>query len=156
MHNNAFFGACFYSAGIEHGDLHQSFVTTSRETHFILRAHTGICVGYCWHRKSSGDAFETKNEGEWTGKVEISNEDIPDAGLEYMTMYWPAPGFKGKTFELWVLNRRVFNFCVHSTLLRHYVWRFLPTKFVRYHSSHPFMLEEDVGKVMLNELSGQN
>ena len=30
-------------------------------------------------------------------------------------IYWPAPGFKGKTFELWVLNRWVFNFCVRST-----------------------------------------
>ena len=33
-----------------------------------------------------------------------------------MATYGPAPGFnEGRAFELWVLNRWVFNFCVRST-----------------------------------------
>ena len=35
-----------------------------------------------------------------------------------MASYRPALGFKGRTFELWALNRWVFNFCVRSTLQR--------------------------------------
>ena len=32
-----------------------------------------------------------------------------------MAMYGPALGLEGRTFELWVLNRWVFNVCVRST-----------------------------------------
>ena len=35
-----------------------------------------------------------------------------------MAIYRPAPGLKGRLFELWVLNRWLFNFCVRSTPLR--------------------------------------
>ena len=28
-----------------------------------------------------------------------------------MALYGPAPGLKGRTFELWVLNRWIFKFC---------------------------------------------
>ena len=35
-----------------------------------------------------------------------------------MAIFWPTPSFKGKTFELWVINRWVFNFCIHSTPLQ--------------------------------------
>ena len=35
-----------------------------------------------------------------------------------MAMYGPAPGLKGRTFELWVFNRWFFfNICVHSIQL---------------------------------------
>ena len=34
-----------------------------------------------------------------------------------MAIYGPAPGLKGRTFELWVLNEWVFNFCICSTPL---------------------------------------
>ena len=30
-------------------------------------------------------------------------------------LYWPTQGFKGRTFELWVLNWQVFNFSVSSS-----------------------------------------
>ena len=33
-------------------------------------------------------------------------------------MYWPTPGFKGKTCQLCVLNQWTFNFCVRSSPLR--------------------------------------
>ena len=35
-----------------------------------------------------------------------------------MPIYWPTPGFKGRTFKLCVLNRWDFNFCVLSSPLR--------------------------------------
>ena len=34
-----------------------------------------------------------------------------------MAIYGPTPGLKGRTFELWVLNTWVFNFCICSTPL---------------------------------------
>ena len=45
-----------------------------------------------------------KNAGKWTGRVEISKEEIP--------------GFKGRTFKLCVLARWDFNLCVRSSPLR--------------------------------------
>ena len=35
-----------------------------------------------------------------------------------MAIYWPTPGFKGRTFKLCVLTRWDFNFCVRSSPLR--------------------------------------
>ena len=35
-----------------------------------------------------------------------------------MAIYWPTPGFKGRTFKLCVLTRGDFNFCVRSSPLR--------------------------------------
>ena len=49
---------------------------SSRVTYFILRAYTGIGVSHSQHRKKSGEVLE-KNAGEWTGRVEISKEEIP-------------------------------------------------------------------------------
>ena len=48
----------------------------SRVTYFILRAYTGTNVSRSQHRKNSGKVLE-KNTDEWTGRVEISNEEIP-------------------------------------------------------------------------------
>ena len=45
-------------------------------TYFILRAYTGTGVSHSQHRKKSGEVLE-KNAGEWTGRVEISKEEIP-------------------------------------------------------------------------------
>ena len=35
-----------------------------------------------------------------------------------MAIYWPTPGFKGRTCKLCVLTKWDFNFCVRSFLLR--------------------------------------
>ena len=35
-----------------------------------------------------------------------------------MVIYWPTPGFKGRTFKLCVLTRWDFDFCVRSSPLR--------------------------------------
>ena len=52
------FWAYLYSAGTQHGNLHQSSITTSRVTYFILRAHTGTGVSHNKHRKHSGDFWD--------------------------------------------------------------------------------------------------
>ena len=46
------------------------------ETYFILLAYIGTVVSYSQHRKISGEVLE-KNADEWTGRVEISKEEIP-------------------------------------------------------------------------------
>ena len=76
MHNNTGFGAYLYSVGTQHGNLYQSSVTTSRVTYFILQADTGTALATANTGKSR-ERFWKKNEGEWTGKVEISKEKIP-------------------------------------------------------------------------------
>ena len=35
-----------------------------------------------------------------------------------MAIHRPAPGLKWRAFELWLLTRWVFNFCVRSTPLQ--------------------------------------
>ena len=39
-------------------------------------------------------------------------------GEACMAIFWPTLGFKRRTFELWVLNRWDFHFCIRSTQLR--------------------------------------
>ena len=49
-----------------------------RVTYFILQAYTGtMCLPQPTQEKS-GEVFET-NAGEWTGSVEISQEEIPSS-----------------------------------------------------------------------------
>ena len=45
-----------------------------------------------------------KNAGEWTGRVKITKKALA-VGVACMAVYRPAFGLKGRTFELWVLNR---------------------------------------------------
>ena len=47
----------------------------NRVTYFILRAYTGN-GSHSQHRKKNGRDFG-KNAGEWTGRVEISKEEVP-------------------------------------------------------------------------------
>ena len=43
-------------------------------------------------------------------------EEIPGSKRS-IYIHWPTPGFTWRTFELCVLTRSDFNFCVHSSLL---------------------------------------
>ena len=43
-------------------------------TCFILQAYTGTGVSHSQYRKKSGEVL--KNADEWTGRVEISKEEI--------------------------------------------------------------------------------
>ena len=81
---------------------------SNRVTYCILRAYTGTGVSNSRHRKKTGRDLE-KNAGEWTGRVEISKEEIPGSKLSLPS--------KGRTFKLCVLNRWEFNFCVRSSPL---------------------------------------
>ena len=49
---------------------------SSRVTYFILRAYTGTGVSHSQHMEEIGRGFG-KNAGEWTGRVEIGEEEIP-------------------------------------------------------------------------------
>ena len=44
--------------------------------YFILRAYTGTGVSHSPCRTNTGEVLE-KNAGEWTGRIEISKEEIP-------------------------------------------------------------------------------
>ena len=67
--------SCFFSLLIFRGHSTRE-PASSRVAYFILRAYIGIGVSHSRHRKKSGDVLE-KNAGEWTGRVEISKEEIP-------------------------------------------------------------------------------
>ena len=48
---------------------------SSRVAYFILQTYTGTSVSHSQHSKKIGRGFG-KNAGEWTGRVEISKEEI--------------------------------------------------------------------------------
>ena len=50
-------------------------LASNRVTYYILRAYTGTGVSNSQHRKKMGEVLE-KNAGEWTGRLEISKEEI--------------------------------------------------------------------------------
>ena len=58
----------------------------------LAKANTG---------KKSGEVLE-KNAAEWTGRAEISKEEIP--GSKRSIYGYILPGFTGGTFQLGVLN----------------------------------------------------
>ena len=67
--------SCFSSLFIFRGHSTRE-PASGRVTYFSLWAYTGTSVSHCQHRKKSGEVLE-KNAGEWTGRVEISKEEIP-------------------------------------------------------------------------------
>ena len=86
-------------------------------TYFSLRAYTGTGVSNSQHRKSLGEGLE-KSEGEWTGRVEISKEEIPGSKRSmYGYIIDLLLALKGEPLSS-VLNRWDFNFCVRSSPLR--------------------------------------
>ena len=69
-----------YSAGTQHGNLHQLTVMMSGVTYFILQAHTGTGVSNSQHKKQKTKKLGRglrENARECTGSVEISKEEIP-------------------------------------------------------------------------------
>ena len=100
---------------------------STREPALIKSRWTGWPMLFCgptWEpvlaAANTGKAQERfwKNASEWTRKVEINREKIPGSRLTCMAIYLPARGLKGRTFELWVLNRWDLNFCVFFSQLR--------------------------------------
>ena len=110
-----FFGglAYLYSAGTQHGNLPPAgwpilFCGPSQEP----------CVSHSQHKKNRERFW--KNAGELTGRVEIDKKKSLAVSVACMAIYWPTPGFKGRTFELCVLTRWDFNFCVRSSPRREF------------------------------------
>ena len=58
---------------------------SSRETYFILRSHTGTGVSHSQQEKI-GRGFGI-NAGEWTGRVEMSKEEIPGSDRSMHAIY---------------------------------------------------------------------
>ena len=101
--NNTRIGAYLYFAGTQHGNLHPArwpilFCGSTQEP-VLATANT---------RKIRERLRE--NAGEWTGRAEIRKKSLA-VGIACMAIYWPTPGFKGRTFKLCVLIRWDFNFC---------------------------------------------
>ena len=91
--------AYFYSAGTQHRNLHQLpvSVTMSKVTYFILRANIGTHVSHSQHKKNSENVLE-KNAGKWTGRVEISKEEMPGSRPSmHSYIYRSAPVLKGQS-----------------------------------------------------------
>ena len=51
-------------------------------------------------------------------KQKLAREKSLAVGVACMATYRPVPGFKGRTFELWVLNRLDLNVCVCNSPLQ--------------------------------------
>ena len=105
------FSSYLYSTATQHGNLYPTgwpilFCEPTKEP----------CVSHSQHRKNRERFW--KNAGEWTERVEISKEEIPGSMWACMAVYWPTPGFKGRTYKFCVLNKLDFNFCVRSSPLR--------------------------------------
>ena len=71
---------------------------------FILWADTGTAL-----------ATAKTLKGLWR---QLTREKLGRGFRECTALLWPTPHFKGRTFQLWVLNKRIFNFCVRSIPLR--------------------------------------
>ena len=65
-------------------------------------------------QKKLGGVLE-KNAGEWTRRVEISKGEIRGSRRSMRSYIRTCSRLRRRTFELWVLNRWVLNFCVCST-----------------------------------------
>ena len=101
-----FFLAYLYSAGTQHGNLHPA----------------GWPILFCRPTQEKIGRGFGKNAGEWTGRVEIRKKSLA-VSVACLAIYWPTPGFKGRTFKLCVLTRWDFNFCVRSSPLRGHLRR---------------------------------
>ena len=74
FHESFYHRSCFLSLFIFRG--HPTREPASNwQTHFILRADTATGVSHSQRRKKSGEVW--KQAAEWTGKVEVSKEEIP-------------------------------------------------------------------------------
>ena len=95
---------------------HHFSVTMNSLTYFILQTHIGAVVSHSQYRKKSEEVLEKMQVNGPEG-YKLARKNSLAVGVACMAIYRPAPGFKGRTFTLWVLNSWVFNFCVRSTPL---------------------------------------
>ena len=107
------FLAYFYSAGTQHGNLYPAgwpilLCGPTQET----------CVSHSQHRRNRESFFFNKCRWmDWKGRNKQGRNKFRAVSVAYIAMYWPTPGFKGRTFKLCVLARWDFNFCGRSSPL---------------------------------------
>ena len=98
---------------------------------YILRAlNTGTCIhqgdqiysaglhrNHSQHRKNRERLYKKCRWMERKGRNKQGRNKSLAVSVACMAIYWPTPGFKGRTFKLCVLTRRDFNFCICSSPL---------------------------------------
>ena len=76
FHKSSYHKSCFCTLFIFHWHSAQE-PASRRVTYFILRAYTGLpCVSQSQHRRN-WERIWKENAGKWTGRVEVSKEEIP-------------------------------------------------------------------------------
>ena len=80
--NNTYFGVCLFAASPKHGNLHPAgwpiLLCGPTQEPVLATANTG----------KTRERFWEKNAGEWTGRVEISKEDIPGSRCSMHGYSW--------------------------------------------------------------------
>ena len=71
-----------------------------------------------WQKKGRDRVWK---KWSWMGREgRIYKEEILAVDEAYIAVFWPTPGFKGRTVELLIPNRDDLNLCVHNSPLRGY------------------------------------
>ena len=122
FHKSSYHKSCFVSLFIFRG--HSTRGTCIQQSDLFYSV--GLHRNQYWRQLTQeklGRGFG-KNAGKWTGRVEISKEEWVSllvlqaqsarkkflaVSVACMAIYWPTPGFKGRTFKLCVLTRWNFN-----------------------------------------------
>ena len=105
--------AYLYSAGTQHGNLPPAgwpilFCGPTQEP----------CVSHSQYRKNRERFWKKCRWMDWKCRNKQEKKKSLAVSVACMAIYWPTPGFKGRTFKLCVLTRWDFNFCVRSSPLR--------------------------------------
>ena len=95
---------CFLSLFIFCG--HSTWEPASSKMTFLFRVCTKELVLAAANTEKTWERF-WKNAGEWTGRVKIRKKSLA-ISIACMAIYWPTPGFKGRTFQFYVLNLHNF------------------------------------------------
>ena len=90
---------------------------SGRVTYLLCGLHRIHVLVTATHEKSGQDLGK-KKASEWTGRVEISKEEVPGSKRSMYGYILTYSRLKGRTFKLCVLTRWDFNFCVRSSPLR--------------------------------------
>ena len=88
-------------AGTQHGNLHQSSLTTSRVTYFILRRPRRDSALATLHaRKTRGrlKKRKEKKKSNGPGRYKLEKKKFLAVGKARKAVFWLTLGFKGRTF----------------------------------------------------------
>ena len=116
FHNSSYQNSWFLSLFTFRGNSTREPVS-DRVTYLILRAYTGTMCQPHPTQEKSGEVLEKMQVNGPEGQIYTRKKSLA-VSVACMATYWPAPGFKGRTFKLFVLTRWDFDFCVRSSPLR--------------------------------------